>query len=212
MRATNIILLASLNHGKIAEFRDLFKAYPDLQLKSLPEIVANVTSLKEAEKGKTYYENAFAKGKLAHFAAKYPTISDDSGLEVDALGGAPGVFSERYSEPKPGETKDAANVRKLLSELKGVPREKRTARFVCTLVFFVEGVVLTATETMEGAIIEEPRGTHGFGYDPVFLVKGSDRTYAELTLEEKDKISHRAKALRSLMSQIQEKGVKLVKP
>lgn len=205
-------MLASLNAGKIKEYRSLFEEYPDLKFKTLPELVFNVSSLKEAETGKTYHENAFNKGRLAHLAAKVPTISDDSGLEVDALEGRPGVFSDRYSEPRPGETKDAANIRKLLEELKGVPKEKRTARFVCTLVFFVEGVVLTATDTLEGQILEAARGSNGFGYDPAFLVKGTDKSLAEMTLEEKNKLSHRAKAFRSMISQIHDKGIKLVRP
>lgn len=205
-------MLGSLNKGKIAEYRSLFKDYPNIEFKTLPELVFNVSSLKEAEKGQTYYDNAFFKGKLSHFAAKVPTISDDSGLEVDALGGRPGVFSDRYAEPRKDETKDAANVRKLLEELKGVPKEKRTARFTCTTLFFVEGVVLQATGTLEGSILEVPRGTMGFGYDPIFLVKGTDKSLAEMTLEEKNKISHRANALHALMSEVKNKGIKLVRP
>src|SRR3984885_7873098 len=116
MRTTNIMMLASLNKGKIHEYQQLFKEFPELEFKSLPEIVWNVSSMKEAEKGTTYYDNAYSKGRLAHLAAKVPTLSDDSGLEVDALGGKPGVFSDRYSEPSSEETKDQSNVRKLLSE------------------------------------------------------------------------------------------------
>lgn len=212
MRATNIIMLGSLNKGKIHEYAELLKAYPTIDFKTLPELVFNVSSLKEAEKGKTYYDNAFSKGRLAHLAAKYPTLSDDSGLEVDALSGRPGVFSDRYAQPGKDETKDMANVRKLLEELKGVPKEKRTARFVCCTVFLIEGVVLTATETLEGSILEVPRGGNGFGYDPIFLVKGSDKALAEMTLDEKNKISHRAKALHAIMTQIKDKGLKLVRP
>lgn len=212
MRQTNIIVLGSLNKGKIVEYRSLFAAHPELQFKSLPDLVFNPTSLKEAETGKTYYENAFNKCKLAHFGCHYPTISDDSGLEVDALEGRPGVFSDRYADRKSGESQDQANVRKLLEELKGVPLEKRTARFVCTLVFMVEGVVLTSTGTMEGSILEAPRGSNGFGYDPVFLVKGTDKSLAEMTLEEKNKLSHRAKAFEEMLKLIKDKGVKLVRP
>ncbi|MEW6055939.1 MAG: RdgB/HAM1 family non-canonical purine NTP pyrophosphatase [Bdellovibrionota bacterium] len=205
-------MLSSLNRGKIHEYQALFQEYPDLQFKTLEELVFNVSSLKEAETGTTYYQNAFNKGKLGHLASKYPTISDDSGLEVDALEGRPGVFSDRYATLKPGDTQDLANNRKLLDELKNVPKEKRTARFTCTLVFFVEGVVLSSTGAMEGQILEAPRGSRGFGYDPLFLVTGSDKTLAELSLEEKNKISHRAKAFHALMAQIKEKGIKLVRP
>jgi XTP/dITP diphosphohydrolase len=212
MRATNIIMLASLNRGKIHEYRSLFKEYPDIQFKELSEILFNVSSLSEVEDGTTYYENAFKKGQLAHLGAKYPTLSDDTGLEVDALKGRPGVHSDRYATAKAGEAKAAANIRQLLEELKGVPREKRTARFVCTTVFFVEGVVLTASETLEGSILEVPRGNYGFGYDSVFLVNGTDKSLAEMSLEEKNKISHRAKALHAIMAQIKEKNIKLVRP
>lgn len=213
MRATNIIVLGSLNKGKIVEYRSLFTAHPELEFRSLADIIFNPSSLKEAETGKTYYENAFNKCKLSHFASHYPTISDDSGLEVDAMEGRPGVFSDRYATSrKEGESQDQANVRKMLEELKGVPLEKRTARFVCTLVFMVEGVILTTTGTMEGSILEAPRGSNGFGYDPIFLVKGTDKSLAEMTLEEKNKLSHRAKAFDEMLKLIKEKGVKLVRP
>lgn len=205
-------MLGSLNNGKVHEYQELFKEFPQLQFKTMPELVFNTRSMKVAEKGNTYYDNAFSKGRLAHLAAKVPTLSDDSGLEVDALGGKPGVFSDRFATPAPGQSKGVANMEKLLEALKGVPKEKRTARFVCCTVFFVEGVVLTATETLEGAILEVPRGNHGFGYDPIFVVKGTDKSLAEMTLQEKNKISHRAKALRAIMTQIKDKDVKLVRP
>jgi XTP/dITP diphosphohydrolase len=206
------MMLASLNRGKIREYQELFKEFPELQLKTVKDYVFNISSLSEAENGKTYYENAYNKGKLAHFAAKYPTFSDDTGLEVDALNNRPGVHSDRYAEPRAGETKEQSNTRKLLEELKGVPQEKRTARFVCTTVFFVEGITLSASETLEGSILEVPRGTMGFGYDAVFLPKGSDKSLAEMTMEEKNKIGHRGKALRALLAQIREKNVRLVRP
>lgn len=212
MRTTNIVMLASENKGKLAEYRSLFKEFPHLEFKSMAELIFNPTSLQEVENGATYYENAFNKGKLAHLGSKYPTISDDTGLEVDALEGRPGVFSHRYATPRTGEQQDQANVKKLLDELKGVPLEKRTARFVCTLVFFVEGVVLSVNDALEGTILEAPRGTNGFGYDPIFLVKGTDKSLAEMTLEEKNKLSHRGKALRQMIQLIKERDVKLVRP
>ena len=211
MRTTNIIMLASLNQGKIHEYQQLFKEFPNIEFKSLPELVWNVSSMKEARKARPTMTMP-SRGKTRPSCGEGPYFSDDSGLEVDALGGKPGVFSDRYSQPGPGETKEQSNIKKLLSELKGVPKEKRTARFVCTTVFFIEGVVLTATETLEGSILEVPRGTHGFGYDPVFLLNGSDRSLAELSMDEKNKISHRGKALRAIMQQIHDKGIKLVRP
>lgn len=212
MRSTNIIMLASLNSGKIQEYRALFKKHPEYEFKCIEEIVANTAALQKAENGKDYYENAFAKGQLGHLAAKLPTISDDTGLEVDALGGKPGALSDRYAPLEPGYGKSESNVRKLLDELRGVPKEKRTARFVCTLLFFMEGLMLSATETLEGSILETPRGSQGFGYDPVFLVKGTDKSLSEMSLDEKNQISHRAKALNSLIQQIKEKNLKLVRP
>ncbi|MGE4234052.1 MAG: RdgB/HAM1 family non-canonical purine NTP pyrophosphatase [Bacteriovoracia bacterium] len=212
MRPTNHIVLATLNKGKIEEYKLLFKDHPEYQLKTLDEVAFNPSALSKVETGKTYYENAFLKAKVGHFCGKYPTISDDSGLEVDALSGRPGVFSDRYAEPKEGESKSAANIRKLLEELKGVPKEKRTAKFVCTVVFMVEGVVLTASESISGTILEAPRGNLGFGYDPIFLVDGTDKSFAELTGEEKNKISHRAKAFRALIDQIKQKHIQLVHP
>jgi XTP/dITP diphosphohydrolase len=212
MRNTNIIMLGSLNKGKLNEYRALFREFPQIDFKALTDIVWNPTSLKEVEAGKNYHENAYLKGRIAHLAAKVPTISDDTGLEVEALQGRPGVRSHRYATPTGQESQDEANVKLLLSELKNTPLEKRRARFVCHLVFFVEGVELSVEETLEGSILERPRGTHGFGYDSVFLVDGTDRSLAELSLEEKNKLSHRGKALRKLMSEIAARGVKLVRP
>lgn len=222
MRKTNIIMLGSLSKGKTREYRELFRVYPEIDFKALGEIVWNPASFQEVENANTYYDNAYAKGQLAHYAAKVPTIADDSGLEVDALEGRPGVRSHRFAEPKRAESQDEANNRKLLEELKSVPREKRTAlpggaaghaaRFVCTIVFFVEGVVLSATGTLEGTILETPRGEHGFGYDPLFLPNGSEKTLAELAMDAKNQISHRARALKALMMQIREKKIELVRP
>ncbi|HRK03226.1 MAG TPA: RdgB/HAM1 family non-canonical purine NTP pyrophosphatase [Oligoflexia bacterium] len=212
MRPTNMIMLASQNAGKIREYQSLFNKYPEYKLVTVGEITSNASALAQAENGKTYYENAFEKGQLAHLAGKLPTISDDSGLEVDALGGRPGVLSDRYASIEPGYSKSESNVRKLLEELRGVPKDKRTARFVCTLVFFMEGVVVSATGTVEGSILETPRGPNGFGYDPIFLVKDTDLSMAEMALEQKNELSHRARALAALMQQIKEKNLKLVRP
>ncbi len=212
MRATNVVMLASLSKDKFSEYQDLFKAYPEFELKPLSELVFNARHLSDAESGKTYYENAFIKGQLAHLAVKVPTISDDTGLEVDALNGKPGLRSHRYAIARAGETQDMANVKKLLDELKSVPTEKRTARFVCCLIFFVEGLVATVTEKLEGTLLTEPRGKNGFGYDPLFVPQGSSKTLAEMSSEEKNHISHRAKALRALMEQVKESGVHMVRP
>ncbi len=213
MKNTNTIMLATTSGNKIEEYEHLFQSYPTLNCKNLSEIVSNASSLSFVEAhGKSYYENAYNKGRVAHMAAKYPTLSDDTGIEVDALSGKPGLFSHRYAIPRVGETQDIANNKKLLQELSGIPKDKRTARFVCTLVFFVEGVALTTTGTLEGTILESPRGGNGFGYDPIFLVKGTDKTLAEMALEEKNQVSHRAKAFHNMIALIKEKNLTLVKP
>lgn len=212
MRPTNVIMVATLSKDKLEEYHQLFKAYPHLECKAIEELVFNAQHLSDVESGKTYQENAYNKGRIAQLGGKYPTISDDSGLEVDALGGKPGVRSHRYAMPRAGETQDMANNKKLLQELSGVPKEKRTARFVCTICFFVEGVQLSTTGTLEGTILEAPRGNQGFGYDPLFVPKGHDRTLAEMSMDEKNKLSHRALAFHDLMKQIKEKNVALVRP
>ena len=149
-----------------------------------------------AETGATLEENALLKARAALAFAGLPAIADDTGLEVDALDGAPGVHAARYSGP--GATY-ASNVAKLLRELHGVPPVNRTARFttVCVAVW-PDGRELHAEGSLEGVITEEPRGEQGFGYDPVFQPAGESRTYAELSDAEKNAISHRARAVRAL--------------
>lgn len=194
-------MLSSLNKGKIIEYRDLYLSYPDIEFKSIQEVAFNPTALSKVETGSTYEENAFLKCQFGHYAAKYPTIADDTGIEVDALSGRPGVLSERSSD-----------MNKLLHDLRGIPKEKRTARFVCVIVFMIEGIVLTVKESVEGIILEAPGGSGGFGYDPIFIPQGSDKSFGMMSLEEKNKISHRAKAFHKLMSEIKERHIKLVHP
>ncbi len=201
MRSTNILMLASLNKGKIIEYRELFKEYPEYRLKVISEVAFNPVALEKVEDGTSYYENAFKKCQVAHYAAKLPTFSDDTGLEVDALDGRPGLHSAREG-----------SIKKILEELKGVPKAKRTARFVCTTVFMVEGIVLSATEKLEGHILEEASGANGFGFDPIFIPEGSEKSLARMTLQEKNKISHRAKAYHRLIQEIKAKEIKLVYP
>jgi len=148
------------------------------------------------EDGKTFEENAVKK---AIFVSKYTgmaAIADDSGIEVDALNGDPGVFSARYA----GESADdRANLEKLLNEMKDVPYEKRGARFVCYIAMaFPNGDVKTFFGSVEGKIGIGPKGLKGFGYDPVFYPEGYDRTFSEMSEDEKNAISHRGKALRAL--------------
>ena len=146
------------------------------------------------ENGETFLDNARIKAESGCKESGLPCIADDSGLCVDALGGAPGVFSARYSGVH-GD--DDGNNRKLLSELDGVPTEKRTAHFACAIcVSFPDGSEVTATGKCEGYIGYEKKGTNGFGYDPLFMV--GDRSLAQMTAEEKDAISHRGNALKEL--------------
>lgn len=150
------------------------------------------------ENGETFLDNARIKAESGCRESGLPCIADDSGLCVDALGGAPGVFSARYSGTH-GD--DDGNNKKLLSELEGVPTEKRTAHFACAIcVSFPDGSEVTATGKCEGYIGYEKKGTNGFGYDPLFMV--GDRSLAEMTAEEKDAISHRGNALKALKEKL----------
>jgi XTP/dITP diphosphohydrolase len=148
-----------------------------------------------AETGETLEENALIKARAVFRATGLPSLADDSGLEVYYLGGAPGVLSSRFSGP--GATYES-NCRKLLEEMLGVPPRRRNARFRCVLAFVTSDSVETAEGIVRGTIVEEPQGTNGFGYDPVFLPEGSPRTFAGMTAAEKNLISHRSRALEKL--------------
>ena len=162
------------------------------------------------ETGRTFADNARDKALYYANATARWCLADDSGLEVDALGGAPGVRSARYAADclgpgAPREAVDAANSARLLEELKDVPDEKRTARFVCCLALAGRGQILIETAgTVEGRIGREARGSNGFGYDPLFFVPGLGRTAAELRPEEKNRISHRGQAVRRLADRLKE--------
>jgi XTP/dITP diphosphohydrolase len=212
MRASHTIVLASTNHDKLVEFRSLLKPYGDLELVAANEIICNADKLSLVETHDTYLDNALAKARLANQGAHYPCLADDSGLEVQALEGKPGVHTRRYANPAAGQSQDDANIQKLLSELRGVPADRRVARFVTALAFIVEGIIVTATGTLEGTIAEAPRGTHGFGYDPIFIPKGGARTLGEMSDDDKNMLSHRSRALKDLFAQIEAKGIALVKP
>jgi XTP/dITP diphosphohydrolase len=189
------LLVASRNRKKLAELRRVLDAagVSGLTLLSLDD----VAPFDEApETGATFEENALAKARDAFRAAGLPSVADDSGLEVDALNGMPGVLSARWSG-RHGQ--DAANTALLLAQIGDVPDERRGAAFVsaCALVSRSEEVVVRGV--WPGAIVREPRGDGGFGYDPVFLPEDSSRTAAELTPEEKDAVSHRGRALALLL-------------
>lgn len=210
MRLSNQIVLATLNRGKYEEFCALMKAYPEIELFMADQLVRNPAGLQFVEQHSTYWENAAAKARLINQASHYPALADDSGLEVAALEGRPGVRSHRFATPKAGMSQDEANNQHLLSELKSA--KDRSARFVCCLTLVIEGILLHATGTLEGTLLEKPRGSHGFGYDPLFVPTGETRTLAEMTSEEKNVISHRAKALHQLMSQVKAHGIVFAKP
>lgn len=185
------LVVATRNRGKVKEILDFLPPGAEvLTLADFPHLPPVV------EDGKSFLENAVKKAREVAMATGITALADDSGLEVEALNGAPGIFSARYA----GEgAKDEENNAKLLRELEGVPWEKRRARFVCVIaVATPEGRVYTARGVCEGFITFEPRGDKGFGYDPLFYVPELDKTFAELEGEEKHKVSHRGKALRTI--------------
>ena len=184
------LVLASGNKGKLAEFQRLLEGL-DVQIHSMkeyPEIGEIV------EDGSTFAENALIKARAVCKATGKPAMADDSGLAVDVLNGAPGIYSARFA----GEQRsDADNNAKVLQLLEGVEDSKRTARFFCVIAIVLpDGREYTAEGTCEGTILRALRGEGGFGYDPLFYVESLDKTFAELTMEEKNHISHRGHANR----------------
>lgn len=193
------ILIATMNEGKLREYERLLADVAGLQLDTMGSLPAPV----EVEEDRhTFVGNALKKAMETAVVARVPCLADDSGLEVDALGGRPGVYSARYTGE--GAT-DTSNNDKLLYELSGVPDAERTARFRCAIVVVdAEGRELAAVEgACEGRIGHEPRGTHGFGYDPLFIPEGYTQTMAELGPETKNEISHRARAAEKLVPLLQ---------
>jgi len=193
------VVVASSNHGKLAEIRSTLD-FPGWRFVAAGELEAEWPS--PVEDGETFEANARIKALAAHERFAMAALADDSGLEVDALDGEPGVYSSRYAGPC---ADDAENNRRLLLALKDVPPEQRTARFRCTIVFIgSDGLETLATGACQGRIGFEPRGEHGFGYDPLFEPAATPgRTMAELTLAEKNAISHRGAALRALRSNLE---------
>lgn len=181
------LVVATTNPGKARELRRLLAGVP-ARLVRLDELGI----VPPAETGATFAANATLKARHAAEASGLPALADDSGLVVDALGGAPGVFSARYAGA--GAT-DEENRRRLVAELTGTPPDARAARFVCALAIAApDGEVTVVEGTLEGVVLTEPRGEGGFGYDPLFLLPEHGKTLAELSLDEKNAISHRARA------------------
>ncbi|CAI8864494.1 RdgB/HAM1 family non-canonical purine NTP pyrophosphatase [Methylocaldum szegediense] len=191
------ILLASNNPGKVREIQTLLK---DDDITIVPQSAFQIPNIEEI--GLTFIENAILKARHASQLSGLPAIADDSGLEVDALDGAPGVISARYAGPGASDTDNNA---KLLRELEKIPNAERTARFRCVMVFLRHArdpSPLIGQGVWEGIILNEPRGSGGFGYDPLFFVPEKNCTSAELTPDEKNRLSHRSKALRELVAQL----------
>jgi XTP/dITP diphosphohydrolase len=197
------VVVATRNRGKLRELVPLLaEAGGELHLELCTiDDVAPDAELRED--GSSFEENALAKARQAAAATGLPALADDSGLEVDALGGAPGVHSARYAGP--GAT-DGANNDKLLEALRDVPAEARGARFRCVAAFVdpARGLELVRAGACAGRVLAEPRGTGGFGYDPLFLVSTRGLTMAELALDEKNRLSHRAAAFRALAAALAE--------
>jgi XTP/dITP diphosphohydrolase len=193
------ILLATTNKGKIEELR-LILGEHGLEVSGL----TGAMSTEEIETGSTFEENALLKARHYHSLTGCPVIADDSGLEVDALGGAPGLYSARYAGP--GAT-DSDRIIKLLDEMKNVTAERRTARFVCAAALvWAEGERVFVAEA-RGLITEAPRGQGGFGYDPVFYYPPLGHTFAELSSEEKSATSHRGLAFHRLAGWLKRSGL-----
>lgn len=192
------IIAATKNKGKLEELEQLLSAFP---CKVISMTDAGVTGDIE-ENGATFEENALIKARHVWKATGETVLADDSGLEVDFLGGAPGVYSARYA----GEgASDADKNRKLLDALEGVPEGKRTARFVCAIaVVFPDGSNLTVRGTCEGRIAYRPVGGNGFGYDPLFFMPEYGMTIAQMDADMKNNISHRGNALRSMLKKLEQ--------
>jgi len=191
------LVMATRNAGKVRELAQLLGDL-DVQLLSLNDF----PELPEIpEEGATFADNAAAKARAVARLTGLPALADDSGLEVAALGGRPGVFSARYAQDRTGgkTPTDEENWRKLLDELRDVPPDKRQARFVCEIALaFPHGRLVTTRGELVGAIAQEPRGSQGFGYDPVFWLPDYQATVAELDPAVKNRLSHRGRALQKL--------------
>ncbi len=193
-------LIASSNRGKVREFAEAAAEFgiqiePLPGVNVLPSVVEDAPTFEGNARKKAEHYSRFARGELV--------LADDSGLEVDALGGAPGVYSARYAALAAGSAEhagDAQNNTRVLREMSAVPEDRRGARFVCVIAVACDGRTLaTFRGEAEGVLLHAPRGTSGFGYDPLFFVPELGKTFAELTPQEKAAISHRGRALRKFL-------------
>jgi XTP/dITP diphosphohydrolase len=189
------LVLATGNAGKLRELRAILAP---LNVEVVP--LSDFTEAAAVENGDSFVENALLKARFAAKVAGLPAIADDSGLEVGALGGAPGIYSARYAGEGAG---DAANNAMLLREMEGVSDAGRGARYQCAMVFVEhpdDPAPVVCQASWRGRIAKAPRGSGGFGYDPVFVVAGTERTAADFKPSEKNRVSHRGKALRALVA------------
>ncbi|MFH1741938.1 MAG: RdgB/HAM1 family non-canonical purine NTP pyrophosphatase [bacterium] len=189
---SRVLVVATRNRKKEQELRDLLAdlGWEVRCLAEMPEIPEVV------EDGETFLENARKKAMEVSHATHLLALADDSGLVADALGGAPGVYSARYATSESSTDADQENYLRVLREMESVPEEKRTARFVCAAVVAQDGKVVFETEqAVEGLLTREPRGSGGFGYDPIFFYPPFNATFGEVPIEQKHRVSHRSKAL-----------------
>ena len=186
------IAVATKNQGKLKEFKEL-ASNSDYEFIHLPENIVDLPP----ETGSSFYENALIKAQFVSKELGIPAIGDDSGLEVDALEGKPGIYSARYSE----SGTDQDNCLKLLKDMEPYEANLRSARFKCCLVGYFEGLIIKSYGSLEGDIATEFKGSKGFGYDPIFVTKNGSHL-AELSKKEKNKISHRSKAFKDILKEL----------
>src|SRR3989454_1339702 len=193
------LLVATRNEGKIREIRDLFTGLPFELTFPVDQFLERLPDEADLERGTSFAENAVAKARYFAKRGTIPTLAEDSGLEVDGLDGAPGVFSARWAQMHgaAGGGADAANNALLLERLAGVPDEQRTARYRCVVAYLDTPLAKPqlVEATCEGRILSEPRGSGGFGYDPLFLSSDLGMTFAEAPIPAKQRVSHRGRAI-----------------
>ncbi|MGN1356194.1 MAG: RdgB/HAM1 family non-canonical purine NTP pyrophosphatase [Succinivibrionaceae bacterium] len=191
------IVLATGNKHKVKEINDILQT---INLTVVPQNSLQVTEAPET--GTTFVENAIIKARNAALQTGLPALADDSGIEVDALNGEPGVYSSRYSG---ANATDQSNLNKLIENIREIDPAKRTARYWCVMVFMKHAkdpTPIICQACWEGKLITEPKGTNGFGYDPIFWIEDRKATAAEISLEEKNSLSHRAQALKLLLEKL----------
>jgi len=191
-QASSLLYIATTNQHKLKEFCQLLEP-GGFELKGISELQIGEI----VEDGNSFTENALIKARTVFIHSEKPTLADDSGLEVKALDGAPGIYSARYARAE--SAIDAANRQKLLTELANVPEGQRQARFRCALAYCADGVEKVFEGKLDGRIDLRERGDGGFGYDPIFIADGYDKTLAEISQDEKNSISHRSMALNKLL-------------